>query len=347
MKKLNIRDSFSSRWLKSSLKKKGIIFFGLLIAIVAIFIYTNLFWPLNAAASNIRIDFTVNKGDTANDVSLALKNARVIKNSRLFVYYVYFLGKQDDLQAGQYELSPAMNIVGIARRITKGDIKTHTIKIIEGWNIKDIAAYLEDIGICKKEEFLELTNKNYSETFSFLSDKPKTADLEGYIFPDSYLIRPGTEVEDILIKVLMNLDKQLTPDLRAEIVKQKKSVFEIITMASLIEREVKSLKDKKIVSGILWKRMKIGMPLQVDATVAYILDRVPTIEDLKIESPYNTYTNYGLPKGPIANPGIDSIIAAIYPTKTDHLYYISSPSGKTIFSKTFKDHQEAIDEHLK
>jgi UPF0755 protein len=142
--------------------------------------------------------------------------------------------------------------------------------------------------------------------------------------------------------MLKNFDQKLTPALMAEIKAQKKSIFSIVTMASLLEKEVKTQEDKKIVSGILWKRIAIGMPLQLDATINYITnkgDASVTIKDTKINSPYNTYKYYGLPKGPISNPGLDSISAAIYPTKTNYLYYLTD--GKTIFSETLEQHIEA------
>ena len=169
-------------------------------------------------------------------------------------------------------------------------------------------------------------------------------------FPDTYEIIPGAKLENIIRKTLNHFDEKLTADLKGEISRQKKSIFEVITMASMIEKEVKTLEDKKIVSGILWKRLEIGMPLQVDATVNYITGKNHDgvlLEDTKIDSPYNTYKYYGLPKGPISNPGLDSILAAIYPTKSDYLYYLSAPDGKTIFSKTYKEHSIAQNKYLK
>ena len=147
--------------------------------------------------------------------------------------------------------------------------------------------------------------------------------------------------------MLVNFDKKLTPELRTQIQKQKKTIFEIITMASMIEKEVRSLNDKKIVSGILWKRISIGMPLQLDATINYITDKNDpgvAIKDTKIDSPYNTYKYKGLPKGPISNPGIDSTTAAIYPTQTKYWYYLTD--GTTIFSETLQQHNEAKAKYL-
>jgi UPF0755 protein len=180
-----------------------------------------------------------------------------------------------------------------------------------------------------------------------LQDKPKDVGLEGYLFPDTYEITLGNNCDDILNAMLENFDQKLTPALRTEITNQKKSIFEEITMASLLEKEVKTLDDKKIVSGILWKRISIGMPLQLDSTVNYATgksDASVLIKDTKIDSPYNTYKYPGLPKGPISNPGMDSIMAAIYPKATNYWYYLSD--GKTIFSETLEQHDIAKAKYL-
>ena len=147
--------------------------------------------------------------------------------------------------------------------------------------------------------------------------------------------------------VLSNFRKKLTPELRLEIANQKKSIFDIVTMASLLEKEVRTLDDKKIASGILWKRLGVGMPLQLDATVNYITgksDASVLFKDAKIDSPYNTYKYKGLPKGPISNPGIDSIMAAIYPIQTKYWFYLSD--GITHFSETLQQHNAAKRRYL-
>jgi len=194
---------------------------------------------------------------------------------------------------------------------------------------------------------LALLKKDYSGQFDFLKDKPKDIGLEGYLFPDTYQISKGETCEEIIDLMLANFGKKLTPDLREEIITQKKSIFDIVTMASMIEKEVRTLSDKKIVSGILWKRIAVGMPLQLDATINYITQRSDpsvAIKATKINSPYNTYMYSGLPKGPISSPGIDSITSAIYPKQTKYWFYLSD--GKTIFSETLDQHNEAKAKYL-
>ena len=257
-----------------------------------------------------------------------------------------------------------MNIPQIAGKMVSGDVLEDKITIIEGWNLRDIAYYLESKGIAQAEEFWQIAGfpavdysknadlplpKNFSKEYQFLKDKSENIGLEGYLFPDTYQINRGATLEEIIRKMLDNFDKKLTKELREEIENQDKAISHIIAMASLIEKEVRTVQDKKIVSGILWKRMENKIPLQVDATITYITDKKTTeiyLEELEIDSPYNTYKKRGLPVGPISNPGLDSIFAAIYPEDSPYWYYLSTPEGETIFSKTLKEHEENRKKYL-
>jgi UPF0755 protein len=178
--------------------------------------------------------------------------------------------------------------------------------------------------------------------YDFLADIPQGKTLEGYLFPDTYFFLKNAASEDIIKKMLDNFGEKLTPDLRTEIENQKKSIYDVITMASIIEGEVKSENDRQIVSGIFWKRVNDNRTLQSCATLAFILGenkKQYTFLDTRVDSPYNTYLNKGLPPGPINNPGLDSIKAAIYPETTDYNYFLTDPkTGQTIFSKTIEEH---------
>jgi UPF0755 protein len=240
-----------------------------------------------------------------------------------------------------------MTPLKIAKKIISGDIAKETLTVPEGWSLKDIDSYLKAKGIFG---FSIAANKDYSAEFDFLADKPKNLNLEGYFFPDTYQIKVGNSSEDLIKIALTNFDKKLALYLRTEIEKQGKTIFEIINIASLLEKEVKTAEDKKIVSGILWKRLENGMRLQVDATVVYALEKEPgsvSYDDLKVDSPYNTYKYAGLPLGPIANPGQESIMAAIYPERSTSWYYLSAPDGKTYFSQTLEEHNLKKVKYLK
>ncbi len=303
-------------------------------------------------------DFVVESGQSVVTVAKNLKENNLIISEK---YFIKYLKKEDldaKLQAGIYILSPTLSIKEIARILTEGRVKDREkeIKLIEGWTIRDIAHYFEGRGMFQAEELTELAGlpmvdyrnskiqipKDYSEQFEFLKDKPKHYSLEGYLFPDTYKIFKDASLDDIVLKMLSNLDKKLTVKMREDINAQGKSVYEIITMASIIEKEVRSVEDMKIVSGIFWNRIKNGQALESCATLAYILGKnkpIYSLEDTAIDSPYNSYQNQGLPPGPISNPGIQAIEAAIYPTENDYNFFLSSSiDGKTVFSKTYQEH---------
>jgi len=340
--------------------KKITSIIGIIFLLVFFFVCFEVYIPINPG-SHETIIFTVQKGWSDDEIASNLQKLGIIRSGYFFKFYAILSLKHSQLQAGEYNLSPKMSAHQIANKMAQGDVIRDKLVILEGWDIKDIGKYLESKDICKQDYFIFLAKKDYSGEFNFLNPpaggKPKDVDLEGYLFPDTYEIGKGETCEDVLSAMLANFDKKLTPELRAEIknftltpkfgVGARKSIFDIVTMASLLEKEVRTLDDKKIVSGILWKRLSIDMPLQLDATVNYITgksDPSVSIKDTKIDSPYNTYKYRGLPKGPISNPGINSIIAAIYPTQTNYWYYLSD--GKTIFSETLEQHNAAKAKYL-
>ncbi|MDO8261489.1 MAG: endolytic transglycosylase MltG, partial [Candidatus Magasanikbacteria bacterium] len=233
-------------------------------------------------------------------------------------------------------------------------------------NTKEIAEYLETSEMFKADDFLALTglpkvdyreNKSlakptdYSADYAFLADKPSYRGLEGFLFPDTYRIFVDATADEVIRKMLNNFDAKLTPEMRAEIEKQGKTVYEIVTMASIVQKEVRNEKDMKIVSGIFWNRIKNGQALESCATLAYVLGenkKQYTYEDTRVESPYNCYINRGLPPGPIANPGIKAIEAAIYPEDTNYNYFLSSfETGETIYSRTFEEHVRNKEKYLR
>jgi len=330
-----------------------------LLIISSFFVWQGIYLPQNPLGKE-KI-FKIEEGEGLREISFHLEKEGLIKSRLFFKIYVLSKGVSKNLQAGNYSLFPSMTIPEITQKIVLGDVIKEKITVIEGWNKKEIADYLEEKEIVDAEKFLIALNLNWEDKYEFLRDKPVNRDIEGYLFPDTYFIEytPNfaiaenmvlTEEERIVQKMLDNFDKKLTQDLREEISRQGKTIFEIVTMASMLEKEVKNFEDKKLVSGILWKRLENGIPLQVDATIIYITGKKTSqlsLEDLQIDSPYNTYKYRGLPLGPICNPGIDSILAAIYPKESEYWYYLSIPEGETIFSKTLEEHNLAKAKYLK
>ena len=319
-----------------------------IIITVIIFLLGFFYWGIlpKEPSSNKTIVFAVQKGEGNEEFSSNLEKLGIIKNKYVFQIYVLINRKYLKLQAGKYLLSPAMGIPQIINKFVLGDVVKIEITIPEGFTLVQIENEIN----AKKEKNTEikLSDKklgDYKKDYQFLKDAPDNSSLEGYLFPDTYKISYDANADAIIRTMLNNFNKKLTQTLRDEIAKQKKSVFEVITMASLIEKEVKTIEDKKIVSGILWKRLSVNMPLQVDATITYITGKKTTkvsIIETQIDSPYNTYKYKGLPEGPISNPGLESIIAAIYPKESVFWYYLSGIDGLTVFSKTLKQHNTNI-----
>jgi UPF0755 protein len=267
--------------------------------------------------------FSVEKGQGLFEIGENLEKEGLIKSKFFFDFYVILIGKERNLQAGKYLLSPSMNVSQIAQEIISGDIAKMKVTIPEGFTVKEIE---EMLGI-------KLPGEN----------------LEGYLFPDTYYFPIDVSSEEIVRIMRKNFEKKISP-YKEEIEKSGRSLQEIITMASLLEKEVKTKEEKEIVSGILWKRLKAGVPLQVDATITYITGKKTTkisFEDLQIDSPYNTYKYKGLPPGPICNPGLESILAALYPKESEYWYYLSTPEGKTLFFKTLEEHNLAKAKYLR
>jgi len=345
-------------------------FLGLfLIFLFSILIFQGIYLPKTSFAPEK--PFQIQKGQGFLEISKNLEREGLIKNKIYFNLYVFFTGNYKKFQTGEYLLSESMNIAQITKKLVSGETIKEKITIIEGWNLRDIGWYFENKGLAQAEELFEIVGfplvdyskvtdlpepEDFSTDFDFLKDKPKNVSLEGYLFPDTYYIRRQKtreekgEIGDIVRKMLKNFDRKLNQDLKEEIERQGKTIFEIVTMASMLEKEVRTLEDKKLVSGILWKRLENQIPLQVDATITYITGKKTvkvSKEETKIDSPYNTYKYKGLPLGPICNPGLESIIAAIYPKKSEYWYYLSIPSGETIFSQTLQEHNLAKVKYLR
>ena len=305
--------------------KFRLVFLSLILIffLVSIFICQGIYLPKDSSSVEKKL-FSVEKGESLFKIADNLGKEDLIKNKFFFDFYIFIKGTQRKLQAGEYYLSPSENVPTIAKKIISGEVAKIVVTIPEGWTQKQIE---ERLG-------LKLPGEN----------------LEGFLFPDTYQFPAKISGKEVVSKMRENFDKKLTSELKEEIKRQGKTIFEIITMASLIEKEVKTKEDKEVVSGILWKRLKNNIPLQVDATISYITGKKTTeisIEETKIDSLYNTYKYKGLPLGPVCNPGLESIKAAIYPKNSEYWYYLSTPEGETIFSKTLEEHNIAKAKYLK
>jgi UPF0755 protein len=307
-----------------------------------------------AGNSDVAQSFNIKEGEGVNPIASSLNHAGLVSNRIWFEIYIWSKNKESIIVAGTYDLKPSMTIPEIVDTITtgKGKKEDQSITIIEGWDNNQIGEYLSSKGISSKEDFLNeaaLVEK-YRPYFAFLQDLPTKRSLEGYLFPDTYNVVLGkTNANQLIYKMLTNFDKKFTDSLLEDVKKSGHSLDDVVIMASIIEKEVPKEQDRKIVSGIFWKRISQKQPLGSCATIGYVLGvnkKQYTYEDTRVDSPYNTYLNKGLPPGPIGNPGISAIIAALYPQDSEYGYFLSDPkSGETIFSRTLDEHNRAKVQH--
>jgi len=336
-------------------RRKFLIPFLLALVLFFVLIFLYYFYVVSVPASSIGEEkqFIIESGQSSTQISENLEKEGVVKDARIFEFYAWTKGLDDKLQTGTFELNSSQNIKEVLSVLTAIKRRNENqFTIIEGWSNKEISEMFEKNGIMQKEEFEAGTIKKNSwrEEYDFLSEKPRDVDLEGYLFPDTYRVFHDASPETVLRRILDNFNVKITSEMRADAKKQGKTLHEIITLASILEREVILEKDRKIVAGIFYKRLNIGMALQADSTVNYVTGKkraAASFEDLEVDSPYNTYKYRGLPPGPISNPGLSSIIGAIYPEDSEYLFFLTTPEGEVIYSKTFEEHVDNKNKYLR
>jgi len=334
---------------------KILIFTILLFPVLIVGYILHTFFVQEPDTSNTPITFVITKGTGVASISSNLKKSGIIESDTLFKIYVLVFGLDKNFQPGDFYLTPGLNYKKLVEELTKVRISEKSFTIIEGWKLKDIADGLIKAGwINNEDELYKLTGRpaydyrgkniqlENSWDYDFLASKPKGANLEGYIYPDTYKVLEEEGVEVLLTKALDNFDKKLTTELRAEIEKRGESIYDILIIASILEKEVNTFNDRQIVSDIIRRRIKYNMPLQMDSTVNYFTNSGrarSTYGDLAVDSPWNTYKYAGLPLGTISNPSILSIRAAIYPKANNYLYFLTDKSGNVYFASTGAEHQ--------
>ncbi len=317
------------------------------ISLVLVFLVILVSWFFIIVYSSNQVTvtktFIITEGQGVNQISQSLDDAGLINNKFVFETWLWFKRSEDKIIAGVYNIPPGVSIRQLSNIliIGPGDSQS-SVTLLEGWTRRLMADYLAKHGF-SAEIFMDLSAHKYDwdDIYDFLADAPRTASLEGYIFPDTYFVDQATTEEDLIAKTLNNFNRRLNSDLRQEIIRQDRSIFEVVTLASIIEREVPSYADKQMIADIFLKRLAAGIGLQSDATINYITGKglaQPTQADLDIDSPYNTYKYRGLPPGPIANPGIESIEAVLYPTANDYYYFLTTKDGEVIYSRTYQEH---------
>ncbi len=300
-----------------------------LILLIAILFITSVYFPLEENSTTQKV-VNIPSGTNAKEIVYILeKNEIIRKNNYTFRILIKLMKLEDQLKYGEYNLNPSMNMLQILDKLVKGEVIVYKITIPEGYTSTQIAELLDKKEVAEEESFLKL-----------VKDSEKTP--EGYLFPDTYEVPKKYGAEKMVKVMLANFNQVALVNKftdKAEVIGF--SLDEIIILASIIEKEAKFSEEKSKVSSVFHNRLKTGMKLQSCATIQYILGEPKEIldeNDLKIESPYNTYLYKSLPPGPICNPGLDSIIAALEPAEEDYLYFVLGENGRHIFSKTYQEH---------
>lgn len=310
-------------------------------ALAATHLYITFYTPASKTGELKLVN--VQKGTSFRVVAANLEKAGVIRDSDSFIFAANILGAYKKIKAGEYEFNTSMTPMEVLEFLVKGRIKRHLVTIPEGFNIKDIAAELKAEGILEPEAFLKkAADKKF---ISSLGIEGKS--LEGYLFPDTYIFTRGMTPEEVITKMVNNFKAVYNSEFEKVAKQRGMSQTKVLTLASIIEKETGAPGERPLISAVFHNRLKKGIKLQSDPTVIYgakDFNGNITKKHLLTKSPYNTYVIYGLPPGPIANPGKASISAALNPANEDYLYFVSRNDGTHLFTKNLKDHNKAVNQ---
>lgn len=294
------------------------------------------------------VTVTIASGTGVRTIAEDLQRDGVLAKPFILTAYAGLEGARDKFIAGTFVIPARASVRKIVDILTTVPATNEvTVRIPESSTAKQIAEILEQADVISSTDFLAAVSTTDSRTvapdrvYDFLRDKPSTATLEGYLFPDTYRFFTHATPAHVVKKFLDTFESKVTSDILADVRSKGRTVFDVITLASIVDKEVRTDSDRRIAAGIFLKRMEIGMALQSDATINYITGKQalqPTNTDLSTDSPYNTYENRGLPPGPIGNPSLSAIRATANPETSPYLYFLHKPDGTTVFSKTYEEH---------
>ena len=326
----------------------GVVRFLLLVGIAVIVSLAMLFLiangPVNTDPSALNQVIRIKEGMSAGSVADLLEKEELISNSFIFRLFLRVFGAEEHIQAGYYLLNPSMSALEIIDHLRTGDVTIERVVIPEGYEIKQIAQLMANRGLADKDRFIELASNAYLVYGDDLPLDLPIESLEGYLFPDTYHFSWDQSEEDLIIQMVNRFIQVVQGEIAELLQDSQFTLHEIITLASVVEREIMVDRERPLVASVYLNRLEIDMPMQADPTVRYVMseDRPQVLyRDLEIESPYNTYRNRGLPPGPIASPGLASILAVLEPAETDYLFFVSKGDGTHQFSRTFNEHVRA------
>ncbi|MBP9019909.1 MAG: endolytic transglycosylase MltG [Syntrophobacterales bacterium] len=295
--------------------------------------------------NDVRVTVEIPKGASFAAAASILSDAGLIKNRTLFHLLARLKNAQHRVHAGEYELSTAMSPANILDKIMVGEVVEYTVSIPEGYDLRKIADRLAEDKLVKKDVFLKLAKDP-----EFLASLGITAgSLEGYLFPDTYAFTRKMGEKEIIRIMVRRFEEKVTPEMRKRAMSLGLTQNQLLTLASLIEKEAKLKSERALVSAVFHNRLQKGMKLQCDPTAVYgLADFEGPIKKshLRRKSPYNTYVINGLPPGPIASPGIESVMAALYPAPVDYVYFVSRNDGSHQFSSDLRSHNRAVAKYI-
>lgn len=321
-------------------KSKTIPIIIILILIISCFVLFKrvLNKPLNTSED---IVINVQEGDSFYSIINTLSKENKIKNLSLIKLFVKISRKNIDVKPGEYVLQKDLNVNELINTLTsESSLNIVKFTVPEGYTIDDISEKLEKEGICSKEDFIKAIKEYELPSFVNINSE-KRYNLEGYLFPDTYLIKVGETPKEIITKMVARFKEMLSEAIKEVNTTVKNEDIEtVVTIASMIEKEARIDSERPVIASVIVNRLNIDMMLQIDATVIYALgEHVDTVlySHLETNSPYNTYKNYGLPVGPISNPGLESIKAALKPEQTDYLFYVLQNDKTHYFTNNYED----------
>lgn len=283
-------------------------------------------------------------GTSARDFCRLLSSKGLVRNDAAALLYASLSGQRRRLKAGFYDLSATMSVPEIFTVVAEGRIATRKVSVVPGLRLEQVAERVERAGLASAAEFLHAARASFFISETGLDIPPK-ASLEGYLWPATYTIPVGTGPHGIALVMLEAFRDKFAKPRATEIAASGMTLHQVVTLASLVEREAKVDDERPIIAGVLLNRLRLGWKLQCDATVQYALPHHKsrlTYEDLKAASPYNTYLHAGLPPGPICVPSEASLLAVLQPAKHDFLFYVARGDGRHVFTRTYEEHLAAI-----
>jgi len=334
--------------------KKSSLISGIVLLALAAFVvaFAPAAWSSTPKADAPRVTISVAENDTASNVAMKLRSNGIVVTTIGYNIYSVLDAAARRPKLGDYQLQPGMSYKTIARLLATGPAREEIqLQVIEGWTLRDVATMLSQGGTTSTEPFYRSVGNVSSSTgfdsewrtdYPFLASLPTDATLEGYLFPDTYRVWKD-QLPESLIKKQLDAFAVHAPDWQAAAKAQNVPLKDVVTLASIIEKEVQTPEDRRIVAGIFINRLNDDMALQSDATLNYITNSGranSTAADLAIDSPYNTYKYRGLPPGPICNPSADAIEAALHPTQTNYRYFLTDKEGKVYYAKTLEEHNQ-------